>query len=585
MNFSRLFPAFAILLTLASLSFSATLFYQPDTSNFPNPERGYFSAFTPPWPSGMTVDEWEQREQSWTPPLDAAMMMENRANGVTLHAMRYHLAMFRESEISDDFIARLDSDFEQARTLGVKIIVRFAYSWLGCRPDAAKKKIILHLQQLKPVLHLNADVIAFVEAGFVGCWGEWHSSQNDLLSDPWGININIESREILDSLFAAVPQDRMIVFRYPLQKSQYFNPTYKWDHDYNSTPMPQQSEAYNGSNISRAGNQNDSFRSDDMSGTYNSTTRKRVAKENLFTVQGGELDMGLGQTPEKSHCGDAEAEMRDLHWSAFNLSQNLNYSSYGKTWKQEGCFYTVAKNLGYRFRLISADIPDICPAGESLDLSLFIANDGYARIYNPRKVEIILRRQVTGEKHVIDVDNGFGNRMWLPGPSDSTNLTISSLLPHDLAFGPYDVFLNLPDPYESLHDNPDFSIRLANQNVWEPETGYNNLHHTLTIVEATNGVDDFEQKMGSRDFLMRPNYPNPFNSAVTIEYQIAKAGRINIKIYDINGRQVETLVQEDKNVGTHVVRWESAHCPSGVYTYVVRREGDVVGKGKIVKAQ
>ena len=44
---------------------------------------------------------------------------------------------------------------------------------------------------------------------------------------------------------------------------------------------------------------------------------------------------------------------------------------------------------------------------------------------------------------------------------------------YDMASGEYKLYLNLPDPYESIHNDPRFSIRLANENVWEAETGYN----------------------------------------------------------------------------------------------------------------
>ena len=46
--------------------------------------------------------------------------------------------------------------------------------------------------------------------------------------------------------------------------------------------------------------------------------------------------------------------------------------------------------------------------------------------------------------------------------------------------GDYKVYLNLPDPMPNLHDNPDFSIRLANKDMWEEETGYNYLM-TVTL--------------------------------------------------------------------------------------------------------
>ena len=59
----------------------------------------------------------------------------------------------------------------------MKMIPRFAYNFgpTGA-PDASTDRILEHLEQLRPALVANQDVIAFVEAGFIGTWGEWHDS-------------------------------------------------------------------------------------------------------------------------------------------------------------------------------------------------------------------------------------------------------------------------------------------------------------------------------------------------------------------------------------------------------------------------
>jgi hypothetical protein len=50
--------------------------------------------------------------------------------------------------------------------------------------------------------------------------------------------------------------------------------------------------------------------------------------------------------------------------------------------------------------------------------------------------------------------------------------------------GRYEVFLNLPDPVLSLYGRPEYSIRLANSAVWQPETGYNSLRQRVEIQSA-----------------------------------------------------------------------------------------------------
>jgi flagellar hook assembly protein FlgD len=78
-------------------------------------------------------------------------------------------------------------------------------------------------------------------------------------------------------------------------------------------------------------------------------------------------------------------------------------------------------------------------------------------------------------------------------------------------------------------------------------------------------------------FSIAQNYPNPFNSCTKINYQIKENCRVQIKIYDITGRHVRTLVDEMKNIGRHSVIWDSRddignELTSGVYLYQFKAE-------------
>ena len=80
------------------------------------------------------------------------------------------------------------------------------------------------------------------------------------------------------------------------------------------------------------------------------------------------------------------------------------------------------------------------------------------------------------------------------------------------------------------------------------------------------GVDDHKSDMPA-SYELSQNYPNPFNPATNIRYRLPSAGHINLKVYDILGRETATLVNEIKPAGTYSVRWESSHFSSGVYFY------------------
>ncbi len=68
-------------------------------------------------------------------------------------------------------------------------------------------------------------------------------------------------------------------------------------------------------------------------------------------------------------------------------------------------------------------------------------------------------------------------------------------------------------------------------------------------------------------FSLSQNYPNPFNPSTKINYQIKSREFVSLKIYDIQGNEVSTLVNKIMNAGTYEAQWNAADLPSGVYYY------------------
>jgi hypothetical protein len=63
------------------------------------------------------------------------------------------------------------------------------------------------------------------------------------------------------------------------------------------------------------------------------------------------------------------------------------------------------------------------------------------------------------------------------------------------------------------------------------------------------------------------NFPNPFNPATTIQYQLPKNGFVTLKIYDILGKEVAALVNDQKTQGRYSVNFDASRLASGVYIY------------------
>ncbi len=72
------------------------------------------------------------------------------------------------------------------------------------------------------------------------------------------------------------------------------------------------------------------------------------------------------------------------------------------------------------------------------------------------------------------------------------------------------------------------------------------------------------------DFSLLQNYPNPFNPSTTIEYQIPQSSFVTIKVYDTLGKEVVTLINEEKPTGIHEVNFEPINLTSGLYLYKIR---------------
>lgn len=83
-------------------------------------------------------------------------------------------------------------------------------------------------------------------------------------------------------------------------------------------------------------------------------------------------------------------------------------------------------------------------------------------------------------------------------------------------------------------------------------------------------------------FSLSQNYPNPFNPTTNIKYQINKNSYVFIKIFDVLGKAIETLVNEKQSPGTYEVSWDASEYPSGVYFYRLGTEGFIDTKKMIL---
>jgi hypothetical protein len=412
---------------------------------FANPERGYYVGY-----------------DLLRPERAAAV----RESGHTLALAKVRLDAYRDAAIPDALLAQLDTGFNAARGAGIKVILRFTYN-SSFADDAPKARMLQHISQVQPLLQRHADVIAIMQAGFIGAWGEWHSSTN-------GLDNPADRKEILDALLAALPASRTVGVRRPMFK----------DAAYPGGPMSAD-EAYDGSARARVAHHNDCFLASNSDyGTYASPIEfwtGYVGNDGRYTPAGGET---CAVYAPKTDCSAAVANMENGHWSYLNRDYNRLVLD---LWDSQGCGPEVERRLGYRFVLDRAAHTEAVAPGGELDVEIDLRNTGFTAPYNKRPVEIVLRN--ADSTHVVRLSGANSDaRRWVAG--ETTTLAVRLRIPADIAAGTYSLALRLPDETEALSGDARYSIRTANEGTWNAQSGDNVLTNDLVIDASAPGARD-----------------------------------------------------------------------------------------------
>jgi hypothetical protein len=115
--------------------------------------------------------------------------------------------------------------------------------------------------------------------------------------------------------------------------------------------------------------------------------------------------------------------------------------------------------------------------------------------------------------------------------------------------------------YVAVGDSPEFWVvkessgaEIKIQGVIQP--WQNNELYFLNAMAATTIPDEF---------ILLSTYPNPFNPVTRIEFGLNVSTHVQAVIYDISGREIETLVSGNFDAGFHGIKWNGEHQPSGIY--------------------
>jgi Domain of unknown function (DUF4874)/Domain of unknown function (DUF4832) len=344
--------------------------------------------------------------------------------GLTLGYGIVLLDKYRKQDLPPEFLAQLGTRFAATRKAGIKIILRFAYNYPSSSSEYENAKdapldiVLKHIGQLTPVIRKNADVIAVMQAGFIGAWGEGHTSSNKLDSDE-------NKAKIRDALLVAVPPQVPLQWRYPAD-------LIAWQ---------------KAGTLGRFGFHNDCFLSSPTDvGTYaedenlRSKERKLMAAltdKRFHSVETCDAD----KTQLRSDCAYILNEGAQFHVAGINLQY---YRAFHERWKKDGCMPEITAKMGYRLRLVEARF-------EGETIALTIANDGWARLARPRDLELRYDGKVVVFQGQTLDQIGAGEQVTFNAKFSKTDNSKSA-----------SVCFAAPDPSSSLRDDPRYAIRFAN---------------------------------------------------------------------------------------------------------------------------
>lgn len=416
--------------------------YQASNEVFSNPERGF-------------MHSWQVNSEGAA--MTAASLTNLKKENVSIILRLYYLEKFKTTPLSQTQLDLITTDFTRLREAGLKCVLRFAYTEAQDGSDASAAIISGHLDQLKPIIAANKDVIAFVQAGFIGAWGEWYYTTNNLTTPA-------NKTLILNKLLEVFPKEIKIQVRTPKIKQDFFN----------TTTAMNASVGYGTENTARVGFHNDCFMASvDDYGTYINVTADKtyISNEALFVPTGGETCPPT-DVPVAS-CSIAEKEMSLLKWTYLNLDY---YGPVLQEWRNNNCFADFERKLGYRLSLVTSDLKTTIALNGALALNVVIKNGGFAPVYNPKNAFLIFRSTANGT--VYKKKLAFDVRLVTPNLNYELKESVST---SEIPAGTYELLLKIEDSSSKLSERADYAIRLANTGVWEATTGFNKLSQTVTI--------------------------------------------------------------------------------------------------------
>ena len=416
--------------------------YEVNTSlNNLNPKRGFYKPLT-------SLDQQ----------LDYDRFQHAKDDGFTLVYTPVKLYSYTQTAtLPDTLLQTMKNNLDDASKAGVELIVRIQYRDDN-GSDPAKDIILGHLQQFETVFAPYQDTIYTVEAGCIGAYGEWHSFSGDFVDTNPDYKQN--RKAIIEALMRVFPS-KYIHIRTPMHKELLFGSSNEYGDEAQEAQVTP-SLAYSTDIRAKIAHHNDCFlASFSDKGTYESSNvtfwKDYVANDTEFVPLGGETCL---DESTYTNCDNAQKELKKLHWSFLNVAYHPDVID---RWKTEGCYDTIANNLGYNF---VADGLNYSLNNDTLHLELFVTNRGYANLYEEYQLNFVLYNT----QHSYRYNTQEDLREWKPSQQQSIQKDINLT---QVVSGEYTLGV------EVILKND--TIRFSNAKMWDENQKINKVLESIHI--------------------------------------------------------------------------------------------------------
>ncbi|KAJ1564937.1 hypothetical protein HK096_005452 [Nowakowskiella sp. JEL0078] len=329
--------------------------------------------------------------------------------------------------------------------------------------------VIDHVNQLGPILSVNADIIFIVQAGFIGTWGEWH------YSDHYGYSPTIDQidtkitdynltlrKQLVDTLLQNLPTSIFVSLRVPWYKQRM----------YSTSNAISSNSILSNSYLSRLSHHNDAIlaSSNDM-GTYRAGIHDLayVETESRFTPWGGET---CQPNPPQTDATNAEHLLARLHATYLNSCYHPQVLS---GWQRDDAMARIASKLGYalvlkRFEVAGNDSSKIqMRCDDDIRMKFSVLNEGFAAPHVAHKMLILFVPLKNSGSEIVSVDvTKFvipSFRMAFHPSEDAVEISMNIKIP-SAPSQTYQIYVCFPPEISQDFNNPpEHNIVFTNRNV------------------------------------------------------------------------------------------------------------------------